>query len=86
MSEEEIARYNETLADLSRSVDLAWKKFWQDRGINAALACKDINTGGPWYSRGYGEQDATGVFAHMLEPAELITRAVTRKKTLKQFH
>jgi len=84
MSEDEIERDNANQEIINRGVDRGWKRFWQSRGIDAPLACKDPNVG-LWYSRAHGNEDCTGVYAHMLEPQELINRALTRKKILNQY-
>ena len=82
MSEDELARDDVSQVQVAERVDAGWKAFWNRRGVTASLACRD-NRGVPtWYKRAYHEEDQLGVYSHMLEPQELIERAISRKTIL----
>ena len=82
MSESELAVLKKKELSFSQRVDVGWKAFWNHRGVTAGLT--GSNSTPNWYNRAYHEEEQHWVFASMLEPDELISRAVSRRRVLNR--
>ena len=83
MSENEIEMLHQKELSLKEQVNRGWNDFWERRGLTAGLCKADIAP--TWYNRAHREEEVPYVFASMLEPEELISRAIARRKNLNQF-
>ena len=66
----------------AQQIDAGWKGFWNRRGVTAGLS--GANSTPNWYNRAYRDEEQHWVYASMLEPEELIARAVSRKLVLNR--
>jgi hypothetical protein len=82
MSEQEIKDLEQKELSFTDQVDVAWKYFWNRRGVTAGLS--GANSTPNWYNRAYHEEEQHWVYASMLEPDELIARAISRKLVLNR--
>ena len=82
MSEQEIKDLEQKEVSFTDQVDVAWKHFWNRRGVTAGLS--GSNSTPNWYNRAYHQEEQHWVFASMLEPDELISRAVSRRRVLNR--
>jgi hypothetical protein len=82
MSEQEIKDLEQKELTFTQQVDAGWKSFWNRRGVTSRLACS--NSTPNWYNRAYYDEEQHWVYASMLEPDELIARAISRKLVLNR--